>query len=277
MQVRFKNGTTSRSFIRRVWASFVVGISIQAPMSAAAQSPADTSLSDLVVAGGILAIHGHSAQPRHIFLTNLSRGLVVDSITPRGGPALDTLNAAGLFIHGGNPMYVQESLRPGRMPWLILRTGQSQGDPALYTIYSDVRDLPPDENHPPGPVDERVGCYNVVRAAWDDPESAAGFVGLHVPAGVRLHWQYSLHLGLEKVLVATDLDGELPGSRIARGGWTIQSADSLGIYFSTAYESVIMTLGRDSSNWVGSVRLTGDTNPGPRAAARIELRPTTCR
>ena len=221
---------------------------------------------------------GHSAEPRDVFLTHRSRGLVVDSIVqPRGAPARDTLDASGLFIHGGNAMYIEESLRSGRMPWLVLRTGPSQGDPALFTVYSEVRHLRPDENHPSGPVDERVGCYSVLRGDWDDPETAAGFVGLHVPDGVELHWQYLLHLGIDSVLVATDLDGELPGARIARGGWTMEGPDSLGIYFTNGYESVIMALGRDSSNWVGTVKLTGHTIPGPRTTGAVELRPSECK
>lgn len=277
MQARLANGTALRSFTRRLWVCVVVCTSIPWPASALVQSPPHTDLSDLVIAGGTLAIAGHPAEVRDIFLSNGSRGLVVDSITPAGPAARDTLHAAGLFVHGGNAVYVQGSLRPGRMPWLILRTGPSQGDPAVVTVYADVRHLRPDENHPPGPVDERVGCYDIVRENWDNPEIAAGFVGLHVPDGVELHWQYLLHLALESVLVATNLDGELPGWRIARGGWTVESDDSMRISFTTGYESVIMTLGRDSSNWVGTVRLTGDTNPGPRAEAPIELRRSTCR
>lgn len=255
----------------------------------AAAQPADgaaAAVDTLLVRGGTIILPGQAPERADLVLASSPDGWVVQGREPAGRGALlapDTLDATGLFLHSADAFNLQNLARVGRAPWIVVRTGPSPGSPALWLLGPiQVRAVSPEENHPPGPVDDRVGCYTMERGPWDNERLAAGLGSVWVPDDLRLHWQYGWHHGRETLLVATDLLGRIHGERTAYAAWAPLPADSLRVGFGTAFAVAMLRLGRVGDGWSGQAVLVGDAvdlsrpREEQRATAPVRLVRVAC-
>lgn len=225
----------------------------------------------VVVHGGVLVRPGQSMLMADLALDSTDHGLVLRKVAKRGEiVAQDTIDASGMYVHSSHAF--NRSLPAlNEVAMYVLRTGASPGDSAVGRIGPRGWE-PISENHPPGPVDERVGCYAVNRAAWDDPETGGS---RWVPNTLRLHWQYMWLLAREKSLVATDIGGHV-GQDIVYYGWSRGAADSLRVDFHEKYVGVSLRLAKDGRDYVGVMTAGGDTSRGRTARSRVRLSRINC-
>ena len=240
------------------------------------------SIDSIVVYGATMVIRGGDTVNSDVLIEREGGRLVVRDISPGGvSQARDTIHIAGAYLHSANA-FDQRQPRVGSHAMYVVRQGPSPGSVALGLIGARSsepwRPLHPTENHPPGPPDERVGCYGIERGQWSDSTAVLSLRrgARAVPADVRLHWQYLWHVGREDLLVATDIMGYVPGEFTNMFAWWPRG-DSVEIGFSTGFESASFRLVSEGDDLVGLVRLGGDTYPGPRAEAPVRLRRRVCR
>jgi hypothetical protein len=211
----------------------------------------------------------------------LDRGEDGDSFIRLAAPGrfapADTIDGTGLYVHSANP-YVP-SAPTVRFPGYrmhVVRTGPSPGDPAEWIVHwHEWRRVHPDDNHPPGPVDARVGCYHVEREEWSDPEAVTGQPNLWFPDDIRLHWQYHWPYGPPKYLVATDLAGEIGGPTITWYSWMAPSGDSLQVGFGGPFVGTSFRGVRADNGYVGEAS-AAIHHQGVVARARTRLVKVAC-
>ncbi|MEJ2215914.1 MAG: hypothetical protein P8099_04800 [Gemmatimonadota bacterium] len=237
----------------------------------------------LFVRGGTVVRRDAPDETLDLLLLRERGDLVFGTVPVPGQYAVtDTLDASGLYIHTTNPFETTVRTTPIHnrhnlaIAMYVLRTGHSPGTPAKWLVGpSDWRRVEPAENHPPGPVDRRVGCYVVERGAWSDPDFRFDEDRtLWFPDSLWLHWQYHWPAGPPKYLVATDIQGRVRGPRIARYAWAGPADDSLRVVFGTGFVATIFRGAQAGDDYVGEIAVDSDT--GRLARAPTRLRRTPC-
>lgn len=229
-----------------------------------------------MVRGGSLATPDGTAVRADLVLEGTDRGLILRAVTTGDGwVTKDTIDATGLYVHSANA-FDRAVARIGRPALYVLRRGPGPGDPAVGII-GETGWRPISENHPPGPQDERVGCYTMERDPWGDPMGITDSPNaVWVPDGLRLYWQYLWHPGRERLLVATDLEGRIGGSTAVPAWWPLPG-DSLRVAFLEGVGGgVIFELAEDGRGYVGEAEVRGDRYPGPAARAGVRLTRVDC-
>jgi hypothetical protein len=239
----------------------------------------DRIIDGILIEGGTLVAPGHDTARASIVVERGSGGFLIREIDSRPTFApTDTVDATGLFIHSAHAFSLGAGVQAGSPAMLVFRKGVSPGDTAVGLLgpASGWRAIEQTENHPPGPMDERAGCYLVERGPWNDSTAASMLQRTVVPRDIRLHWQYLWHVGREQLLVATDADGRIPGTDTSFFGWAPLTVDSLRISFVADWQGTTFNVTRVGQDLVGEVRKSGHTDPGPQAIANVRLQRIDC-
>lgn len=192
--------------------------------------------------------------------------------------APDTLEIGGLYIHSANPFEATvdttPSLRAGTLSiaMYVVREGAGVGTPARWLIGPyEVQPIGSEENHPPGPVDERVGCYFLERGEWSDPEFEwdPRRMPLWFPDTVRLHWQYQWSHGPGRYLVATDVSGRITDYRITLHSWSPIPPDSVRVGFWVWYMGTTFRGAAKDGDFGGELAVLADGGLSVRAPAQL--------
>ncbi len=115
----------------------------------------------------------------------------------------------------------------------VIREGAGEASPARWRVDGrEVQRIEPEESHPPGPVDDRVGCYALERGEWSDPSfDPTRYPRLWFPDTVRLSWQYHFPVGPDPYLVATNAAGRVENAEITYYAWSPVAPDSVHVEF----------------------------------------------
>lgn len=186
--------------------------------------------------------------------------------------ASDTLDVSGLFIHSTHVIEREPNTTPGPRAFAmyVVRTGPSPGTPAAWLIDPHgVTEVEAADNHPPGPVDERVGCYSVERGEWSDGRDRSR-PPFWFPSRLRLHWQYHWAYGRGPYLVATHARGHV-AETIHIYRWEAPAPDSLALMFGARWAYTAFRGAADGRDYAGELIVRGhaDLHPAPRAPARL--------
>jgi hypothetical protein len=237
---------------------------------------------ELAVLGAVLVRPGHPDTAVDLVLGRDDSGyLVVRDPAADAAAAVDTIDAAGLYIHSAKPFVPLLGVRAGEGAWFTVRTGRSAGSPAVWRILPDRwGPVEPAENRPPGPLDPAVGCYMVELGEWADPDLLVsyGFNRIWVPHDLRLHWQYGLREGREEELVMTDLRGDVLGRHTVGHTWRSLPGDSLGIWVwnDLGHHFLRILVGQNGDDRQGHARVYTHSSGGPETEASVRLRRVAC-
>lgn len=233
----------------------------------------------VLVTGGVVVRRGRPNERLDLLLERHEGFLVLtaaaDSTRIR---ASDTFDIGGLYLHSANHFRAMvdttPSLRAGALSiaMYVVREGAGVGTPAKWLIGPEtVQPIDPAQNHPTGPVDERVGCYSVERGDWNDPEFEwdPGSMPLWFPDTLRLHWQYHWPHGPEPYLVASDVSGNIRDPRITYYGWSPIPPDSVRVGFGVWYMGTTFRGSAKGRDFVGELEVLADGGASVQAPAML--------
>jgi len=129
----------------------------------------------------------------------------------------------------------------------------------------------PAQNHPPGPVDERVGCYDLERGKWSDSRFVwdPSRSPVWFPDHLRLHWQYQWRFGAGRYLVATDFAGKVTNTRVSWWRWRPVGTDSLVVDFGMSVEDTAFRGAAQGRDYMGKLSVRWDVGDRIWAPARL--------
>lgn len=242
-------------------------------------------INKVLLSGGVVVRRGRPNERLDLLLER-QQGFLVLTAAAEKAPieAPDTLDIRGLYVHSANhfraTVDTTPSLRPGALSiaMYVVREGAGVGTPAKWLIGPyEVQPIEPVKNHPPGPIDERVGCYTLERGEWSDSkfEWDPRRMPLWFPDTVRLHWQYHWPHGPEPYLVASDISGRIGGQRITYYGWSPIPPDSLRVTFWGGYMGTTFRGAAKDGDFDGELKVATDGGLSLRAPA--QLRRVECR
>lgn len=233
----------------------------------------------LMIRGAVVMGSGAGDQPLDLLLGGGEHGeLAFLAIAEPGEHAVgDTLDASGLYVHSASAfereVHTVLRRRGSRSAMYVLRAGRSPGSEAKWLVLPDgVKPLEAQDNYPPGPISDAVGCFTVQRGQWEEPDALQGVLWAWVPDDLRLHWQYHWAYGRGKHLVATGASGEVP-SHVVLYRWSSLPADSLKVVFGWNHEGTTFMVRREGDDYVGNVRIWTDAGGGTGAPVRLDRRP----
>lgn len=233
----------------------------------------------VLLRGGVVVGRDRQNERLDLLLERRNNLLVLTAAAARTElEAPDTLSISGLYVHSANQfdatVDTTPSLRPNALSvaTYVVREGPGVGTPAKWLIGPyEVQPIEPAENHPSGPVDDRVGCYSLERGEWSDPEFEWDPHRGHLwfPDTVRLHWQYQWPYGVEPYLVATDIFGRVEGEQTAYYRWSPVSGDSLRVTFGDGYGGTVFRGTAKDRDHEGELSVWNHQGFSVRAPARL--------